>query len=160
MNCKLKKIIKLSGNKASIYSVIIENGQKTLFEIFLEENIISFKSEIENILKRLEIIGKKTGARDHYFKLYEGKLADGVCALYDLPDKKLRLYCIRFGTQLLILGGGGQKKVKKLQDDEKLKKESYLLRKLSEELTKRIKDKDVRFSNEGKDFEGDMDFDL
>ncbi len=63
MNCKLKKIIELSGNKASIYSVIIENEQKTLFEIFLEENIISFKSEIENILKRLEIIGKKTGAR-------------------------------------------------------------------------------------------------
>ena len=59
MNCKLKKIIELSGNKASIYSVIIENEQKTLFEIFLEENIISFKSEIENILKRLEIIGKK-----------------------------------------------------------------------------------------------------
>ena len=63
MNCKLKKIIELSGNKASIYSVIIENEQKTLFEIFLEENIISFKSEIENILKRLEIIGKKTGTR-------------------------------------------------------------------------------------------------
>jgi hypothetical protein len=121
-------------------------------------SIISFKSEIENILKRLEIIGKKTGARDHYFKLYEGKLADGVCALYDFPDKKLRLYCIRFGTQLLILGGGGQKKVKKLQDDEKLKKESYLLRRLSEELTKRIKDRDIRFSNEGKDFEGDTDF--
>ena len=77
-----------------------------------------------------------------------------------MPDKKLRLYCIRFGTQLLILGGGGQKKVKKLQDDEKLKKESYLLRRLSEELTKRIKDKDIRFSNEGKDLEGDMDFDL
>ena len=32
------------------------------------------------------------------------------------------------------------------------------MRRLSEELTKRIKDRDIRFSNEGKDFKGDTDF--
>jgi len=57
---------------------------------------------------RLKIIGNETGARESFFKTKEGIPGDGVCTLYDTPDKKLRLYCIRYGKQLIIIGAGGQ----------------------------------------------------
>ena len=86
MKYKLKKIRHLSGNKATIYSVSIDDNDKTLYELFLAENYSSHLSEIIFINKRLEVIGKKTGARDGFFKLYEGSYGDCVCAL---DDKKL-----------------------------------------------------------------------
>lgn len=61
------------------------------------------------MVQRLKIIGTKTGAREQFFKLHEGNPGDGVCALFDLPDKNLRLYCIRYNTQIIILGGGWNK---------------------------------------------------
>jgi hypothetical protein len=40
----------------------------------------------------------------------EGKYGDGVSALFDKPKYKLRLYCIRYGTQIIIVGWGGEKR--------------------------------------------------
>jgi len=160
MKCALRKITELSGNKTSIYSVVADNEDKALFELFVEENHISYSSEINDIVLRLKTIGHKTGARENFFKLNEGTSGDGVCALYDLPEYKLRLYCIRYGTQLVILGGGGHKNVRALQDDKKLKDESYFLRELSQQITKKLRNKDIKFIDNGKDFEGDLEFDF
>ena len=110
MKFKLNKISHLSGNKASIYSVNIDNSDKSLFELFLAENIALYLSEINDIIIRIKTIGGKTGARDIYFKLNEGSLGDGIAALYDEPQRNLRLYCIKYGNQIIILGGGGFKK--------------------------------------------------
>jgi hypothetical protein len=160
MKYELRKITELSGNKTSIYSVITDDEDKTLFELFVEENHISYSSEINDIVLRLKTIGHKTGARENFFKLNEGTSGDGVCALYDLPDYKLRLYCIRYGTQLVILGGGGQKNVRALQDDKKLKDESYFLRELSQQITKMLRNKDIKFIDNGKNFNGDLEFEF
>ena len=156
MKCRLKKITHLSGNKATIYSVVIGDGDKSLYELFLAENFILYKSEIIDINKRLQIIGKQTGARDIYFKLNEGSPGDGIVALYDDPKKKLRLYCIKYGTQIVVIGGGGPKNVKSLQEDPKLKDENYFLRWLSQQITLR-QNFDLRFSKDGLDFIGDLE---
>lgn len=104
-------------------------------------------------------MGNKTGAYEGFFKLKEGKFGDGVCALYDLPKYKLRLYCIRFGSQIIILGGGGPKpkNIKKLQQSPKLKDENYLLRWLSKKITQRLND-DLKISEDGLDFIGNLEF--
>ena len=160
MKYKLVEIAELSGNKATIYTVIDCNDNKTLFDYFLEENGDLHLSEIKDIIARLKVIGEKTGAREQFFKLNEGSPGDGVCALYDLPNYKLRLYCIRYGTQIIILGGGGPKKVQKLQQDEKLTKESYFLRELSIKITERLRDKDINYNYSGDKFEGDLEFEI
>lgn len=160
MKYKLVEIAELSGNKATIYTVIDCNDNKTLFDYFLEENGDLHLSEIKDIIVRLKVIGEKTGAREQFFKLNEGSPGDGVCALYDLPNYKLRLYCIRYGTQIIILGGGGPKKVQKLQQDEKLTKESYFLRELSIKITERLRDKDINYNYSGDKFEGDLEFEI
>lgn len=155
---KLVKLSNFSGKVASIYSVYIEDLKKTLFDVFLEENKNSFKSELKDIVTRIRVIGHKTGARVQFFKLNEGKPGDGVCALYDAADKKLRLYCIRYGTQLVILGGGGEKTVKALQEDKKLEEENYLLKETSKRITKRIKEGEINFSDDYLNFEGNLEF--
>ncbi|WP_396153351.1 hypothetical protein [Flavobacterium sp.] len=161
MECKLVKIDALSGNETSVYTLYIEDEKKTLFDLFLLENKNSHIEEVNDIVKRIQSIGN-VGAKEHFFKINEGNLGDGVCALYDSPNSNLRLYCIRYGTQIVLLGNGGYKPktIKSLQEDEKLTEENYLLRKLSKEITQKLKEKDITIINEGKDFEGDLTFDL
>lgn len=160
MEFELVKIEDLSGKKASIYTVILDRENESLFERFLSENSVTFKSEIIDILKRLRTIAHNTGAREGFFKLNEGKPGDGICALYDQPGSKLRLYCIRFGHELIILGGGGpkSKSIRALQEDENLEAENYKLREIALYIMKALREKDIRFSNDFLDFEGDLIF--
>jgi len=160
MNYKLVKLIQFSGEEASIYSVYLFDNQKTLFEIFIEENKNLFISELNHIVARLSTIGKRTGARVNYFTEYEGVPGDGICALYDAPDKMLRLYCIRYGNSIVILGGGGHKpkSVKAFQEVEKLEKENYLLRHIATAINQRIKDKEIVYTEDYQDIEGNFEF--
>ncbi len=162
MNYKLVKIVELSGNKASVYSLYTEDEKCTLFEKFMRENSISFKSETIDILKRLRSIASKEGAREQYFKTREGKPGDLVCALYDRPNSQLRLYCIRLGGSLIILGGGGHKPkaIRALQSDPKLSSENSLMVKLSGELLHRVKSKEILYVNDYMDLEGDLNFEF
>jgi len=126
----------------------------------LLENSISFKGEILNILERIRTINEKTGARESFFKPNEGKPGDLVCALFDIPNSNLRLYCIRFGNSLIILGGGGEKKktIKAFQEVDKLKKENYILREISAQIAERIKEKEITFSYDGTEITGELEF--
>jgi hypothetical protein len=159
MKYKIVKLSKFSGEGATIYSIYLPEQSETLFDIFIKENINSFKSELKDIFKRLMVIGKYTGARESFFKLFEGEPGDGVCALYDLPEKALRLYCIRYGSSILILGGGGpkSKKIKALQDDNKLTQENYFLRQVVKDITEKMKLREVNISKDGTEFLGNLE---
>ena len=161
MEFELVKIEELSGKKASIYTVLLYDEDDSLFNRFLNENSITFKSEILDILSRLRTIANKTGAREGFFKLNEGKPGDGICALYDQPGSNLRLYCIRFGHELIILGGGGpkSKEIRALQESEKLKTENYQLREIAQNIMTSLKEKNIWFSGDFLDFEGELKFD-
>lgn len=158
MKFEIVELDEFSGRKASVYSIWVEDIDKTLFDQFVEENEGFYENELGSITDRLELIGNMTGAREQFFKPNEGTLGDGICALYDSPDKKLRLYCIRYGSTCIILGGGGMKNVRALQDDEKLKTENYLLRRISKRITEALKDRELRWSDDGKGLEGNMTF--
>ena len=158
MKSKLVKLKHFTGSKATIYSVWFDDIRNTSFDLFLNENINVFKSELNSIIKRLVTIGNTTGAREEYFKINEGIPGDGVCALFDSPGKKLRLYCIRYGATIVILGGGGKKQVQKLQEDEKLEDENYYLRDLSAVITKRIMEGEIWYSDDNMEFEGNLEF--
>ena len=160
MKYKLVKLQRLSGDKASIYSVVQNDETESFLEIFLRENQISFIDETKNILMRLSSIGHTTGARESFFKIFEGKVGDGVCALYDEPQSNLRLYCIRYGTQLVVVGNGGPKpkRISAFQEDDKLTEENYFLRWLSGEITNRIKTKEILYTNDHLGFAGNLEF--
>lgn len=59
-----------------------------------------------------------------------------------------------------IVGSGGYKPktIRALQEDAKLTEENTLRKEISQQITQRIKDKDIRFSNDYLDFTGDLSF--
>ena len=149
MEVKLVRIEQYSGDKAIFYSVIVDGEDETLFEKFLKENIGSFKGELINIDHRIRAMNEKYGAQEDFFKLHEGKLGDGVAAICDLPSKKLRLYCIRYGSATVIIGGGGNKKSRTYQENPKLDKEVKMLSRISKMITSALRDKDIKLNEDG-----------
>ncbi len=162
MKFEIIKIPHLSGNKASLYTIRVETDDKneTLLERFLQENAPLFEAELDDILQRLHTIGHKRGAQEHFFKLHEGKLGDGICALFDEPDKNLRLYCIRTGKVNVILGSGGvkPKTIRSFQENSKLNIENTFLRAVSKLLYRRLKNKEIRYARNEMDLLGDLTF--
>lgn len=161
MKCKLVIHKELSGNYATIYSLSIENCKNDKLEEFIRANFSQYRNEVADILARLRTIGQKSGANEFFFKHNEGKLGDGVCALYDKPNSKLRLYCIRNGSQIVIVGSGGvkPKNIKAYQENPKLKSECELMQSVSLKLTELINDT-LKYSKNGLLFEGELEFEL
>ena len=80
--------------------------------------------------------------------------------MFDVPKYKLRLFCIRYGTEIIILGGGGVKEVRAWQDDPKLSSEASLTIKIAKHINQAIKDKDIEYSDDYMKLEGDLLFDI
>jgi hypothetical protein len=150
MKFEIVELEDLSGKYATIYSVIVNGDSETLFDKFLNENKDAFRSELKTIIGTIEDISHKNGARRHYFKENEGKLGDLVCAMFDTPNSNLRLYCLRFGTTVIVLGGGGykSKEIRALQEDPKLTSENYLIRGISEMIYQKMKNEDIFWKND------------
>ena len=160
MNFEIVEIEELSGRAATIYTVLPGGTEQTVFDIFLEENKKRFNAEIGFIVNRLYEIGHRVGAREGFFKPNEGKPGDGVCALYDLPDSKLRLYCIRYGNVAVILGGGGEKpkEMRAWQESDKLTEEASRMIEVSKAIMARLKSGEIEWSRDGMGLEGDLNF--
>lgn len=160
MNYEIVELEDFSGSQATIYSVIIEGDDITLFDHFVNENGDDFRNEVRFLANRLQEIGNTTGAREKFFKHNEGNPGDGVCALYDDPESKLRLYCIRYGNIAVILGGGGPKpeNIKAWQNDEKLTLEAETIIQISEDIMKRIHSGDLNWSKDGSKLLGNLTF--
>ncbi len=158
MDYNLIKINNLSGSKASIYTLVPKVGGATLFDDFILENKNTYPQEILSIAERIKSIGKVVGAREGYFKINEGIPGDGVCALYDDPNSNIRLYCIRYGMSLIVLGSGGykSKSIKAFQENDDLKDKNYFIREISAQIKIKMAEKDLRFSDDYMDFEGDL----
>ena len=158
MNYEIVELKEFSGSKTTIYSIILEGDNITLFDHFVNEHITDYRKELKSIAGRLERICQTTGARENFFKPNEGKPGDGVCALYDDPDSKLRLYCIRYGTIAIILGGGGPKPqgVVSWQDDKKLTLEAETIIQVSKDIMQRLHSGDIEWSKDGTRLLGDL----
>jgi predicted house-cleaning noncanonical NTP pyrophosphatase (MazG superfamily) len=152
MKFEIVELTDFSGQKASVYSIKFEDETDTLLDKFLIENNSKYPEELDSIFETIYQIANYHGARRQYFKENEGKIGDLVCALYDNPNSNLRLYCIRFGTTVILLGGGGfkAKEIRALQEDPKLKSENYLIRQISELINQKMKEKDIYWENEFK----------
>ena len=64
---EIVKLTKFSGNTASVYAIKLLDERITLFSKFTDKYLNSFKSEISEIYKILDLIGKTTGAREQFF---------------------------------------------------------------------------------------------
>jgi hypothetical protein len=154
---KLVYLTKLSGDKASIYSIVTEDSKVPFLDHFIKEHQVGFTQDLLSIISRLKSMGNAVGALEIYFKLDEGlEWDDLVCAFYDIPDKHLRLYCIRLNEKIVVVGNGGTKNVRAWQDDPKLSREVREMMHYSKIIRKKLEDGTLRISEDGLKFEGDL----
>ena len=160
MNYKIVKLKEVSGKMASIYSIKMEGDDLTIFEHFLLDYSTIFNEEVEEITAKIYNIGHKYGARNQFFKLNEGKGGDLVMALYDHPNKNLRVYGIKYASTLIILGSGGHKpkSIRSFQEDETLTTTNRFMRKVSDDVLKRTRDKEIWFSDNDLELLGNLEF--
>lgn len=126
-NAKIKLIVRTK--EMSLYSFVIDNNIKTEFERFKEYgNSLSnptLKNEFYKIMQLLREMLSKTGALERLFR-NEGKMKDHTCAVltYYTGKKRdaIRLYCLRFSDNILLVGNGGikPKGITTYQEDERL----------------------------------------
>ncbi|MEY3442572.1 MAG: hypothetical protein RLZZ519_853 [Bacteroidota bacterium] len=154
----IEKLDDLSGKKAVFYSVRFFDEEHNEFENFLEEFGNDFGKEVNEILLKIEKMAFKVGADITFFKDWEGKPGDGVCALADQSEKNLRLYCIRFGNVAVILGNGGHKPktIRALQEDDRLTRENKVVRDISKLIAQRMRAMDIKWN--GNELVGDLEF--
>lgn len=158
MKYKIVRLAQFDAHAATIYSVIIDNDNETLFEKFVRINIKQHKEEVMEIFGRIRTMATQTGARENFFIQWEGKPGDGVCALFD-EGKNLRLYCIRNGNLIIILGSGAHKpkSIRAYQQSPQLLKEVKLMIKISALLTDKIKEKEIKYSDDGRELLGNLE---
>jgi hypothetical protein len=147
--CKFELVEVFQGDKAAIYSVLLNDSEDSLFEDFVEKYIDDYPNEIKNIIDRFKVMAFKTGAREQYFKIGEGRATDAVVAVCDLPDKNFRLYCIRLGSCTVIIGGGSLKHTRTYQDDLLLYKEVQLMMRVEKIIVNSIRNKEIIINNDG-----------
>lgn len=159
MGFAIVEIPELSGPCCKIYSIAYDGSEDTLLDSFLDGMLEQYPDEVTELWNRLMFMGLEGGAREQFFRLNEGKPGDGVVALLKEPDFPLRLYGIRYGTILLVLGSGGYKPkgIRSWQDDPKLSQRVEEMIRISEMITNRIKDKDIIINNNGS-LEGELIF--
>lgn len=152
MRYVIEEIEDLSGEACHIYSLREAGSENSLFDDFIVRNSELYEDEVVDIYNRLKYMGNEGGARENYFKLNEGKPGDGIVALYDRPDSRLRLYCIRYGAITLIVGDGGAKpkSVRAWQEVPELDRIVKHLMLISDKISEAIKEKDIRLTLDGK----------
>lgn len=148
MNYSIVEIKEFSGSHAHIYTIRKKGASKTLLDEFFEENKGVYDEELRKIAYKLRAMGRVTGCQDTYFRIGEGKLGDGVCAI---RMGRLRLYCIRYGNATLVVGSGGEKPegVRSYQELPYLNAKAQEVRDISEDLYRKVLDGDLRFAEDG-----------
>jgi hypothetical protein len=154
---EIVELDELSGERARIYSVVPKGESEDLFTQFVGRWRTTLGDEVKDIVGRLWEIGNRRGARADYFRHDEGRPGDGMCAFYDRPGAKLRLYCLRYGSVTLILGSGGPKNVRAWQDDPILKREAERMIKYGQDINLRLRDGDgLYWSSDQTEILGDL----
>ncbi len=160
MKSKLVFLERFSGRKASVYSVMEQVNEATvsvMIDRFITDFRMDYGEELIDIGRRLKSIGNVTGCTINFFKQDEGLDPDDlVCALYDVPDKCLQLYCIRLNDHMVTVGSGGPKTTRTWQEDKVLRKEVDIMMKVSAIVRTKLKNGTLHLSGAGFRLEGDL----
>ncbi len=152
MNLNFKLVLVERGEKASLYSVILEGEKESEFDKFLIDPQISGYEKFDELLAQLDEIINRYGCQERFFR-NESSIFDSVAAL---PRGDLRLYCCRYGNIILIVGSGGIKKTRTYQEDPALDQAVQIMAEVSRRVDEKIRNREIQYS--GNSFKGDLNF--
>lgn len=141
----LVPIPELSGPRMG-YFTLVDQHDVRYFDDFVEWAEIEHPKELEKMISELMYMAEK-GYRQSYFEMEEGSPDDAVIAMHALPKQKLRLYCLQFGRNILILGDGGHKRTRTYQEDKVLFTIVKELQDVSHQISDRIRTGQIQFDD-------------
>jgi hypothetical protein len=141
----------MQGKRGVLMTLREENSLQSETDSFFADVMQSHPEEATLLALKLEKMARHNGFQDQFFKMGEGSRMDNVCAL---SEGKLRLYCLRYGNILLIMGGGGVKTTRTYEDDASLHSKVKTLQKMSKALDRMIRDGEVKLMEYGMSFDG------
>lgn len=156
MNYRIVKYVQLSGRRATVYSLVKDDGTPSLFDTFLQECDAQYPAETENLLAKLRAMGQEIGLRKDQFRLDEGLPGDLVVAVSDDVTATLRAYGIRYGNSILLLGAGGPKFVCAWQDDPILKRAAEEMITISKAMKEKVQNREIKWTANEMEWTGDL----
>ena len=160
MNYRVVKYEELSGRRATVYTLVKDDGTPSLFDTFLNECATTHPNETRNLLAKLRTMGQQTGLRTDLFRLGEGLPGDLVVAVSDDVTSTLRAYGIRYGNSILLLGAGGPKFVRAWQDDPKLKQAAEEMIAISKALKEKMQNREIAWTADEMEWTGDLTIEI
>lgn len=171
MKIKLVKVKGISGDAAVVYTVErVYDKTRFINDFFFNYRDVAYKIEVQAINRTLRLMGSSYGVRENWVKGAQGKLGDGACYIKypkfisNHSPRTARLYCIRYGTEIIIVGSGCIKPIDKnsTQQVPECENERTIIEKLSKLISARIADGEISFKNVGnvREFVGNLEFDL
>jgi len=170
MQIELKKLYELSIGITSFYSYACDDSEVTVYMNLLNtyaglSKYREYKIKMEAVHKQFMSMSIFKGARDHFFEPHDPLPENGVCYLNLRHWPDLRLYCIRYNDNLVIVGGGdviihgeGASEVKL-----SLSREEKMMKQIAEVLKEKINETEISvILNQmgGMDFVGDLKFEI
>lgn len=145
MNFDLEIVSYLRGSKATVYSIKFNDCKNNEAVKFFLKFYKTHKNDIKAIVAKLNYIKDRDGCQEYHFKPIS-KRDDNV---EQIKQGNLRLFVLKYSKFAFIIGGGDEKpkNIGAYQEVETLNKLADILRDLSIEIDKRIKDNEIYFDN-------------
>lgn len=109
------------------------------------------------IVQRLSSMTDSFGFREHFFEMNEGLRTDSVAAL---KKGRIRLYCLRWSSTLVIVGAGGIKTAQTYQKDMALRHIVPELQELDKLIMMRQRSGEIEIDHDIESMRGNLIFSL
>jgi hypothetical protein len=160
MNYRIVKLEQLSGRKGTIYTLVRDGEELSLFDQFLQGCSQQHEAQVRNLVAKLKAMGQQTGMREHLFRMDEGRPGDLVVAVSDDVTSTLRAYGIRYGNTILLLGAGGPKLVRAWQDDPELKRAANEMIAISKAMMEKTKNREITWTPDQMEWTGELTIEI
>lgn len=143
--------------KVTFYSFIIDENENCEMINFMQKLINDGHTKDAEIISGMIAKIGENGALERYFR-FAGKQLDHI---FELPEHHIinancRLYCLRFGEVIVILGNGGLKTTRTYQEDDHLNNCVETLKLIDQKITSFLKNNQITLK--GKELKGKLKF--
>lgn len=143
------------GDGGTLYSLRFDGEKKTELEKFLQSELLRKEKGFNEIVQRLSSMTDSFGFREQFFEMNEGLRTDSVVAL---KSGRIRLYCLRWSSILVIVGSGGIKTAQTYQKDIALKNIVPELQELDKLISRRQRTGEIEIDHDTGEMSGNLTF--
>jgi len=139
----------------ALYSLQFAGERETELEKFLHSELLREEKGFNEIVQRLSDMADSFGFREQFFEMKEGLRTDSVVAL---KNGRIRLYCLRWSSILVIVGSGGIKTAQTYQKDIALRNIVPELQELDKLISRRQRSGEIEIDHDTGEISGNLIF--